>query len=447
MVSHLHGELLKNNFTTEKTRNIFNEDEFISKFLRVEAALAKAEAKANLIPDWAASKISDTSSVETLPMNKVKSNIDDIGLFSMSIIEAWKEELGEAGEYIHWGASTQDISDTAVILQLRDGTKLIFQALLDIRDRLSQLARTYRDTPIVGRTQHVNAPPVTFGLKFGTWLDEIERHVLRLQELNERLYVVQLAGASGTLASIENNGVDILENFAEQLNLDTPDIGWTSTRDRFAELLNLFSMISGTTSRIAQEILFLNRPEINEVDEFIPDDELGSSTNPHKRNPVLSQHVIATSRLVRGHSFIMNESLNSYNERDRASWYVEFAVLPESVMYLHRALINTRDNLRKVRINNEEAKMNISESGQLISSEAVMIALAESIGRQSAHEIIHEITMSVIEDNQSFKTALLNDQRVVEHLSVSEIQKLTNPLNYTGLSTTFVDRVLESIDK
>lgn len=444
MVFHANGILFRDVFGTETMREIFDESAFIESFLTVEAALARAEARVGVIPEWAAEEITAKASIDHVERARIEKYVDEIGLFSMSIIEAWKEELDEAGEYLHWGASTQDIADTVMILRCREAIETIGQTLLDIRDRLGSLVVEHRETPMVGRTQHANAPPITLGFKFATWLDEIERHLLRLRQLEERLYVVEFAGASGTLAAVGDAGIEILDRFAEELDLRSPTIGWTATRDRFAEVLNLFAMIAGTLAKIGRQILLLNRPEIGELAETVPNDELGSSTNPHKRNPILSQHTVALTRLVRANADLMNELLEPYDERDRSTWYLEFVVVPESALYLHRALVNTRDNLNGLDVDPMSMERNIRRSGSLITSEAVMMALAEEIGRQTAHEIVREAATTALEGDESFREILTDDPLVTEHLTEATIRSLTDPVEYTGLSSTFADRVLEA---
>jgi len=442
----LHGDLFSDVFTTVEMRAVFDEGEFISAFLEAEAALARAEASAGTVPEEAAATISDNASVEGLDREQVAANVEEMGLFSMAIIEAWKDELGPAGEYVHWGASTQDISDTALVLLLREAHDLILRDLVSVRDRLATLADEHRATPMVGRTQHVNGPPTTFGLKTATWVDELDRHIYRLDDVGERLFVVQLAGASGTLAALDDRGSEIVERFAEELDLRVPRVGWTATRDRFAEFLNVLAMVAGTLARIAREVLFLNRPEVREVRETVPDDELGSSTNPHKRNPVLSQHTVGLARLIRSNADAMNECLEALGERDRSAWYVEFALLPESCCNLARMLANTKQNLAGLTVRPERMEENLRQSGSLVLSETVMIALAEHVGRQTAHSIVHENAMQAVETGRTFRQCLTEDSRVTEHLSEGDIESLTDMTGYTGMATEFVGNVLDSLD-
>jgi len=443
---HTDGVLFGDVFGTKAMRDVFDESAFISTFLEVEAALARAEAAADVIPQWAADEITTKASIDSLDLDQVAANVADYGLFSMSIVGAWKEALGDAGEYVHWGASTQDISDTVLVLQLREALQLVGDALLEIRERLATLAASHRETTMIGRTQHVNAPPVTFGFKVATWLDEIERHVDRVAELESRLYVVEFAGASGTLAALGDDGLDVLEGFAAELDLETPDIGWTATRDRFAEAMSVFALLAGTLGRISRQILLLNRPEFGELDETVPEDDLGSSTNPHKRNPVLSQHTVGLTRLVRAYANVANELLEPLDERDRSSWYVEFAIIPESTCCLHRMLENVRINLADLEVRPDAMEQNIERSGSLVVSEAIMMALAESLGRQTAHELVREHAMTALESEKSFRAVLEADPRVVDALSDEELDALTNPSTYVGLAESFVDRVLASVE-
>lgn len=443
----LGGTLFADVFSTDEMRDLFTEEAFIARFLEVEAALARAEARAGIIPEAAGDAITATASLDDLDVDRVAANVEEMGLFSMSIVEAWKAELGPAGEYLHWGASTQDVSDTAMVLSLRAAHDLIRHDLVSIRDRLVAMADEYRDTPMVGRTQYMQGPPTTFGLKAATWADEIDRHVRRVEDVAERLFVVQLAGASGALGALDDAGRRVVELFAEELDLAVPRAGWTATRDRFAAFLNVLAMIASTLGRMAREILFLNRPEINELDEHVPDDELGSSTNPHKRNPVYSQLTIGLARLVRAHAAAMTESLEPLGDRDRSSWYVEFALLPASSCYLAGALENTRLNLEGLTVRPRRMERTLQEAGPLIHSEAVMMALADHTGRQTAHAIVHENAMEAAETDRDFRRCLLADDRVTAHLTEAEIERLTDPAGDTGTAGAFVDTVLNSIDE
>ncbi|WP_324761180.1 class-II fumarase/aspartase family protein [Haloarcula sp. GH36] len=441
----LDGVLFRDVFTTKEMRTVFGETAFVDRFLEVEAALARAEAEIGIVPEDAATTITNHASVASIDMADVAANVDKLGLFSMSILEAWTDELGPAGEYVHWGASTQDVSDTAMVLLLRDAHEVLLRDVVAVRDQLATLADQYRETPMVGRTQYANGPPVTFGLKAATWVDELDRHVSRLLNIEEQLFVAQLAGASGTLSALGDDGIQVLDLFADELDLGVPRVGWTASRDRFAAFLNVLALVARTLARIAREILFLNRPEIDELEETVPEDELGSSTNPHKENPVFSQHTVGLARLVRSHAGTMHECLESMGERDRSAWYVEFALLPESCCYLARMLENTNRNLDGLTVRSNQMDRNLRASGALVLSEAVLFALARHVGRQTAHSILHKNAMRAVQSDRDFLACLKADDRVTDHLSEAQLESLVDPDNYTGLAEPFVDRVLDGL--
>ena len=439
------GPLFREVFGTAEMRRLVGETAFIDRFLETEAALARAEATVGLVPEDAAATITQNASVDSLDMEAVRDNVQAMGLFSMSIIEAWTDDLGEAGAYVHWGASTQDISDTAMVLVLQDALEVLLRDLVAVRDRILELAETHRGTPMVGRTQYAHGPPLTFGLKAATWADELDRHVERLLDLEDRLAVVQLAGASGTLGALGDDGVAVMEHFADELDLAAPRVGWTATRDRFAALANAFAMLAGALARMARELLLLNRREIDEVDEPVPAGEVGSSTNPHKRNPVYSQHTVGLARLVRTCAAGMNGGLESAGDRDRAAWYPEFALLPASCRYMARILENSKRTVDDLTVHGDQMRANLTATGSLVTSEAVMMALAETVGRQTAHALVRENAMEALDTDRSFRACLADDQRVTAHLSPADLDDLTDPSSYTGSAEAFVDRVRDSI--
>lgn len=439
---HTEGQLFKNTFETPEMRNIFGQKQFIEQFLEVEAALARAEAEADLIPDKAAEIITEKASLDHLDLNKVHANTEETNIFTMAIIDAWKDEMGEAGEYIHWGATSQDISDTAVLLQIRDGLDVVERDLSTIQRELTKLTSEHSDTPMIGRTHYVHALPITFGLKTATWLNEIDRHLHRLNDLRERLLSLQFFGAVGSLASLGESGLAVQEKLATELNLEIADVAWFTSRDRFAELLMTLAMVATSLGKIASQVLLYNRPEVNELSEPIPGGKIGSSTMPHKRNPVKSEESKMLSRLVRSHASTMLEIMGGYDERDASTWFAEFAIIPETFRYTSRILRNMHEILANLDVNAEKMSENLKIHGDLVTSEAVMMALANEVGRQTAHKILFERTSEAIESNHTFAACLKEDKRVTEVLSEDQIDRLTNPTNYTGLSAQLARRTL-----
>jgi 3-carboxy-cis,cis-muconate cycloisomerase len=285
---HTQGVLFADAFGTEEMRGVFAEERYIEAFMETEAALARAEARAGLIPEAAAAEISETASLDYIDPDALEERVAEIDLFTVAIIETWKETIGDAGEYIHWGATSQDIADTAMVLLVREGFAIIERDLRAVCEALADLAAEHEETPIIGRTHHVHAIPMTFGLKAATWLDEVNRGLDRLAELRERLFVVEFFGAVGTLASLGDSGPEVQEYFAAELDLAIPNTAWFAARDRFAELTNVFATIAGSLAKVARNVLLLGREEIREVAEHIPVESVGSSTMPHKENPVRS---------------------------------------------------------------------------------------------------------------------------------------------------------------
>jgi len=439
---HVDGVLFKNAFGTEEMRDIFEEEAFIERFLEVEAALARAEAEAGVVPENASQEITEKASLEYLDLDRVEENVADIGLFTMAIIDAWKEAFEGAGEYIHWGATSQDISDTAVVLQLRDGYDAVQRDLRRIRTELAELADTYAATPMIGRTHHVHAIPITFGLKVATWIDEIDRHLDRLDDLEDRLFVLEFFGATGTLSSLGEVGLEVQTHLSDELDLAVPDTAWFASRDRFAELLDVLSMIGSTLGKIASHVLLLNRPEIRELEEPIGGGKVGSSTMPHKKNPVKSETNVTLSKMLRAHAHLMEECINGYDERDRVTWYAEFGLIPEAFLYTGRILQNTIDVISDLGVKPARMERNLEVFGSLVTSEAVMMALADELGRQTAHEVVYENAMEAIEHDREFTECLKDDDRIASALSDDDIETLTDPRDYTGLSERLVDDFL-----
>jgi 3-carboxy-cis,cis-muconate cycloisomerase len=440
---HTSGRLFQDAFGTPGMRDVFSEEAFVRRFMEVEAALARAEADVGLVPQEAADRITATASLEYLDLDRVGEKVAEIDLFTVAIIETWREEIGEVGEYIHWGATSQDIADTAMILLMRDGLELISEQVATVQGHLQELATKHADTAMMGRTHHVHALPITFGLKAADWLDELTRLNERLEEMKDRLFALQFFGAVGSLASLGEEGLAVQEKLAEELELNVPPNAWYASRDRLLELLQVFSSLGGTLGRIARQVLLLNREEVDEVSEPIPEGAIGSSTMPHKQNPVNSQRVVGLSALLRGHAATMGELLEGYDERDAGLWYTEYAVVPEAFLYLHRALTNTAFTLGELDVHPDRMRANMDIHDGLATSEAVMMALAESTGRQRAHDIVHDVAMEALNSERDFEACLLEDERVTTELSTERIAQLTDPAQYTGVSEQLARRTVD----
>ncbi|MFB6157407.1 MAG: adenylosuccinate lyase family protein [Haloferacaceae archaeon] len=441
---HLDGALFKDLFGTPEMRSVFGEERFVERFLEVEAALARAEAAEGIVPEWAAEELTAKASLEHVDLDEVAANVAEIHLFTMAIIEAWKAEVGDAGEYVHWGATSQDVSDTALVLQVREGLGVVRRDLEVIADVLAELVERHADTPTAGRTHHVHALPTTVGLKAASWLDEVRRHLDRLDGMEERLYAVEFFGAVGTLASLGEDGLAVQERLAEELDLAVPDVAWFAARDRLAELLDFLATVTATLARVAKNVLVLNRPVVGELGEPIPEGEVGSSTMPHKRNPVKSEETVMLDRLVRAHASTMHELMTGLDERDASTWLAEFAVVPEAFLYTSRALENVHETLAGLVVDEERMAENLGHFGDLLGSEAVMMDLAAEVGRQTAHDVVHDAAMAALDDEAvDFAARVADDPRTPADVTRERVVDAADPTGYTGVAERLARRVIE----
>ncbi|MFB6133656.1 MAG: adenylosuccinate lyase family protein [Halanaeroarchaeum sp.] len=330
-----------------------------------------------------------------------------------------------------------------MLLQIREGLDVVERDLDAIVDALERLTREHADTPMIGRTWHVHALPITFGLKTATWLDEIRRHRERLDDLRERLFSLQFFGAVGSLASLGEDGLAVQAALADELDLSVPDTAWFAARDRIGELVATLAMIASSLGKIAEQVLFANRPEVAELREPIPAGNIGSSTMPHKRNPFRTEEALMLSRLVRSHAGTAFELMGGDDERDGSTWFAEFAVVPEAFLYTSRILESVHEVLADLVVDPDAMRANLDVHGGLVTSEAVMMALAETVGRQKAHDIVHEAAGEAIDGQRSFAACLCDDERVESALGADRIERLTDPTTYTGLSERLARRTVE----
>jgi adenylosuccinate lyase len=285
---------------------------------------------------------------------------------------------------------------------------------------------------------------MTFGLKVGVWLDEISRHIERFKEIQKRLFVGNITGAVGTFASFGPKGPEVQKLTLKKLGLEVPAICWHAARDRLAEFLNLLAIIASTLSKIANQVLILMRPEILEIEEPIPPGHVGSSTMPQKRNPFLSETSVALARIIRAYAHTMTESMETLDERNFSTWFVEFVIMPESCLFLSIILKNLKIILQKLEVHPENMKRNLELTEGLINAEAVMMALAQKIGRQRAHHIVYDCAMKAQKEKRPFRDVLLENKIITEHISKQDLKKLLDPANYTGLSSDIVKQLTSS---
>jgi adenylosuccinate lyase len=444
MPSHiLDSQFLKDLYSTPEMRLVFDDMHLLQKWLDVEVALAQAEAELGIIPESAAQEINRCAVAGELDAARMKELIDETVHPIVPLIRVLQNACsGDAGEYIHWGATTQDIMDTAMILQAREAMAILDNRSAGLSTALGHLASTYRDTIMPGRTHGQHALPITFGYKAAVWLAEVERHRQRLLQCRPRLLVGQLGGAAGTLASLGEKGLLVQERMLEILGLGVPLITWHTSRDGLAEFASLLGMLAATAGKMAREIINLQRTELAEAEEPFNEGKVGSSTMPHKRNPMICEAILALSRLVMRSTPLALDAMIQDHERDWSSDHIEWAYLGEMCMLTDGALDLSQRVLTGLKVYPQRMQRNLGLLDGLALSEAVMLALGKELGRQTAHEVVYECAMRSYEKDLPFRQVLGEHLLVTAHLTPAQIEELLNPEHYTGLAGQFVDRVL-----
>ncbi len=443
MASHvIDSAIFKDLYGTEELRRVFSDEAMVQAWLDAEAALARAQAAVGLIPPAAAVEISGKARVELLDMAAMKQGIDQTTHELVPVVRHLADLCeGEASGYVHWGATTQDITDTGLVLQVKGAYTVIRRDLETLARALAALARRERDTLMPGRTHGQHAIPITFGFKVAVWLAEVKRHLQRLEEAAPRFLVGQFAGAAGTLASVGEPGLEIQRLMMADLGLGVPEICWHAARDGLAEFVSLLAMIATTMGKVAHEVILLQKTEVAEIEEPFQAGKVGSSTMPHKRNPMLCEGIMAEARLVRGLQSAVLTAMESEHERDWAAVHVEWAAIPEAAILAGGAVAHTCRVIEGLVVYPERMRRNVDLSLGLTLSEAVMLRLGTYLGRQVAHDLVYEASMVAYQQNRPLRDLLMADTRITQHLSGEDIDTLLRPESYTGLAGQFVDRV------
>ncbi|WP_050382493.1 class-II fumarase/aspartase family protein [Bradyrhizobium pachyrhizi] len=443
----LDSVLFRDAFGTRAMREVFSDLRLIERYAEVEVALAKAEARCGVIPAEAAVEIAKRTDVTALDFDLLRQETDVVGYPILPLVHQMAKQCGEAGRYVHWGATTQDIMDTAVVLQLRDGLKIIGDDIAALRGILADLSKKYRDTPMAGRTHLQQALPVTFGYKTAIWLAAFDRHAARLAELKPRVLVGQFAGAAGTLASLGDRGFEVQQALCEELGLGVPVSTWHIARDGLAEAVNFLALVTGTLGKIALDIMIMASTEFAEVYEPFVKGRGASSTMPQKRNPISSELMLAAAKAVRQHAGLMLDAMVQDFERATGPWHAEWMAIPESFVLTAGALHQASFALGGLIVDEQRMAHNLDISRGLIVAEAVMMGLAPSIGRQEAHDVVYDACRLANDKGLTLAEALAADDRVASRIDRATIDRLTAPKNYLGLAPQMVDRVLASVKR
>ena len=443
MASHvLDFLILGNNFSTSEMRAIWSEQNRLEKQVDVEVALAKAEGELGVIPTDVADEIVKKADASKLSLQQIADEAVKAKHSLMSTINALQKQVGEAGQFIHYGATTQDIVDTATVLQLKQSFAIVERDTKLIAIELKRLAKQYQYLPMVGRTHGMQALPTTFGFKLAVWLDEFVRHLQRLTEIKQRVLVGNISGAVCTYASMGNFGPMIEARALSSLGLNTPNIGWQSARDRFSEYGSVIALISGTLGKIGNEFYNLMRTEINEVEEPFSEGKIGSTTMPHKRNPAALEGLASLTAPLLKSVALIHESMKVEHERDAMSWRAEWIALPEINLYISAQLQTALTILRGLKVNSDRMLANLLMQNGLLLSEKVMFEIGKRLGKQTAHHLVYNCAMQAFEQNRDFKDVLLDDPLLNKEFSVAELDSWLEPINYLGTAPEKVQQVI-----
>ena len=405
------------------------------------------EGRLGIIPEEAAQEIAAKAETMDVDLAALGAGTERAGFPIIALVDKLTGACsGEHGQYVHWGATTQDIMDTALVLQVRDGLKLIEADLGAVSDILRNLARDYRDAPMAGRTHLQHALPITFGYKAAVWLGAVERHRERLAELRPRVLVGQFGGAVGTLASLGADGLAVHDALMEELGLERPAITWHAMRDTLAETVCFLALACGTLAKIATDVILMAQTEVAEVFESFAPGRGASSTMPQKRNPIACELIVAAANGVRHQAAAMLEAMVHDHERGTGPWHAEWLALPSAFVLAAGALAHSRTLLSGLEVDTERMRRNLAATDGLIVAEAVMMALAPHIGRQRAHDVVYAACREAEGSGASLRDVLARNADVSARLDGKRLDALLDPENYTGSAADMVERLLASLE-
>jgi adenylosuccinate lyase len=445
MAAHMiDSALFRGLFGTDAMRAIFSDESLVQAWLDTEAALARSQAALDIIPQSAADQITACAQAQRIDFATVRQGVERTTHPLVSLITLFASICPDgSGQYVHWGATTQDIMDTAVVLQLRSALLLMESQLDALVEILVSLAEAHRETIMAGRTHGQHALPITFGFKLAVLISEFERHRQRLAQCRPRLLVVELSGAVGTMASFGTNAHALQARFADELDLGVPAIGWHTARDAFTEFVFVAALIGASCAKAAKEVIALQKTEVAEIAEPNTAEHVGSSTMPQKRNPMLSEGVVSIGRILRQQPAMALDAMVQEHERDMSAWQSEWEFIPESAVLVSGALELTRRIYAGLSVDPNKMLANLAITGGLINAEAVMMALAPTVGRQRAHAVVGAAARRSYETGVTFAEALASEPEVVEGLTPSDIERLLDPSQYLGAAIAATTRVVE----
>jgi adenylosuccinate lyase len=433
--------LYRHLWSTDETRAIFDEPARLHSWLAILVALADAQAELGIVPAEAAQAIRTEAVAERLDLSFVASETRRTGHSTLGLIHGLQRILpASAAEWVYYGITVQDLTDTWTALAMRSVGSILSRDLRAVEGLLLGLAERHRDTPMAGRTHGQGGSPITFGFKAASWADEIGRHLERLRQGASRWLVGQLAGGVGTLAFFGEAGPQLRHRFCERLGLADPGISWTTSRDRLAEFTTLLALVSGTLARIGNEVYQLQRPEIAELREATRPGAVGSITMPHKRNPETAEHLVTLWRLIRGAAGTTQEGMVQEHERDGRGWKAEWVAFPEACQLTVTALELARRLLEGLEVDERRMAGNLSAHGGFAASEALLAALAPRVGKHRAQDLLQRVLGEARRQGRSLEEAAAGSEVAREFLPGELRSLLEQP--QTGAAGAMVDEVV-----
>ena len=441
--SIIDSHIFQGIFTTDAMRQVWSDENRTQKYLDIERALAVVQGRLGLIPQEAADEIVSHCRLDQIDLALLRQQTERIGYPILGVVSQLNKLCRDGlGEYCHWGATTQDITDTATVLQIREALQIVDDELAAISAAMAKLAREHRDTPVIGRSNLQQAIPVTFGYKMAGLLSAIERHRQRLAQLRPRVLVGEFAGAAGTLASLETGAMDTQAGLCAELGLGQPLIAWHTIRDNIAEVGAFLGLVGGTLGKLSMDVKLMMQTEVAEVFEPFHHGRGSSSTMPQKRNPIASCYIHAAISVVRQHAAALMDAMVADHERSTGPWEIEWIVLPEAFCLMAGALKQSRQVLEGLEVDAAAMRRNIEMTQGQVMSEAVMMGLGPYLGREAAHDRVYDICRDALKQQRPLLDLLCEDAQIMEHVSRDQLAAMCDPANYLGQSGVMVDRVL-----
>jgi len=445
-VSVVDSTIFGNIFSTDAMRRVWSDENRTAKYVEIEKALATVQGRLGIIPAEVAAEIIRNCDIGKIDMEKLRAQTERIGYPILGVVSQINALCRDKlGEYCHWGATTQDITDTATVMLIREGLDLVDADLKAISNSLADLSRRYRDTPVIGRSNLQQAIPVTFGFKMAAILAGVERHRERLEQLRPRVLMGEFGGACGTLASIEKGAMETQAALMAELGLAKPDIAWHTVRDTIAEVGCFLGLVGGSLGKISMDVKLMMQTEVAEVYEPFAPGRGSSSTMPQKRNPISSCYIHSAVSVVRQHAAALMDAMIADHERSTGPWEIEWIVLPEAFCLLAGALKQSRHVLAGLEVDTAKMRANIDITKGLVMSEAVMMGLGPYIGREYAHDLVYDLCREAIKTGRPLLDILAEHKEIKTHLDREQLAALCDPANYLGQAGVMVDQVLNRL--